>query len=211
MHARSRFSLAAATLAVALAATVVPAATAVATSTNTALASARTATAAFHDPATAKAAGYLPSNECVAVPGLGVMGQHWVNPKYFTTDASTLPPRIRRHCSTYRARPVPASSPSSTSCSTRARRQRRTRTRSTRTDRSSSASTSTASWPATPPACPRTGTCTCGPGSTTRTGCSPSSTPHPRSAADRTRPGHDAHLSGLLRGVRGCDSTAGVG
>jgi len=92
MHARSRFSLAAATLAVALAATVVPAATAVATSTNTALASARTATAAFHDPATAKAAGYLPSNECVAVPGLGVMGQHWVNPKYFTTDASTLTP-----------------------------------------------------------------------------------------------------------------------
>lgn len=45
------------------------------------LAAARAATAAFHDPAAALAAGYLPTKDCVAEPGLGTMGQHWVNPK----------------------------------------------------------------------------------------------------------------------------------
>ena len=39
------------------------------------LAAARAATAAFHDPAVALAAGYLPTDQCV--PG---MGQHWVSP-----------------------------------------------------------------------------------------------------------------------------------
>jgi hypothetical protein len=39
------------------------------------LAEVRAATAPFHDPAAAIAAGYLPSDHCV--PG---MGQHWVNP-----------------------------------------------------------------------------------------------------------------------------------
>ena len=39
------------------------------------LAAARAATAAFHDPAVAIAAGFLPSDHCE--PG---MGQHWVNP-----------------------------------------------------------------------------------------------------------------------------------
>jgi hypothetical protein len=39
------------------------------------LAEARAATAAFHDPVKAIAAGYLPTDHCE--PG---MGQHWVNP-----------------------------------------------------------------------------------------------------------------------------------
>lgn len=56
------------------------------------LAKARAATAAFHDPKKAEAAGYLPTEECVAVPGLGVMGQHWVNPALFTADARQLDP-----------------------------------------------------------------------------------------------------------------------
>lgn len=59
-------------------------------STQSDLATVRSATAAFHDPANAIAAGYLPTADCVAVPGLGVMGQHWVNPGLFTANASTL-------------------------------------------------------------------------------------------------------------------------
>lgn len=54
------------------------------------LAAARAATAAFHDPAAALAAGYLPTEDCVAVPGLGTMGQHWVKPSLFTTKRSDL-------------------------------------------------------------------------------------------------------------------------
>jgi hypothetical protein len=40
------------------------------------LAEVRAATAPFHDPAAAMAAGYLPTDHCV--PG---MGQHWVSPE----------------------------------------------------------------------------------------------------------------------------------
>ena len=54
------------------------------------LAAARAASAAFHDPAAALAAGYLPTEDCVAVPGLGTMGQHWVKPSLFTTKRSDL-------------------------------------------------------------------------------------------------------------------------
>lgn len=53
------------------------------------LAEARAATAAFHDPAKAVAAGYIPTDQCH--PG---MGQHWVNPAYLmagTIDASKPP------------------------------------------------------------------------------------------------------------------------
>jgi hypothetical protein len=57
------------------------------------LADARAATAAFHDPVAAIAAGYLPTDVCVEAPGLGVMGEHWVNPALFTTDPSTLDAR----------------------------------------------------------------------------------------------------------------------
>ncbi|MFN0026223.1 MAG: hypothetical protein ACKV2O_03400 [Acidimicrobiales bacterium] len=38
------------------------------------------ATRAFRDPAAAVAAGYIPSTDCVAAPGLGGMGYHYVNP-----------------------------------------------------------------------------------------------------------------------------------
>jgi len=56
------------------------------------LAEARSATAIYHDPAAAKAAGYLPTDVCVADPNLGVMGQHWVNPALFTTDPAAVDP-----------------------------------------------------------------------------------------------------------------------
>jgi hypothetical protein len=40
----------------------------------------REATRALRDPAAAEAAGYLPSEACAELPGVGGMGQHWVNP-----------------------------------------------------------------------------------------------------------------------------------
>ncbi len=40
----------------------------------------RDATKALRDPAAAQAAGYQPTEACAAVPGVGAMGQHWVNP-----------------------------------------------------------------------------------------------------------------------------------
>jgi hypothetical protein len=42
--------------------------------------SVRKATSRFHSTQQAIAAGYLPTDECVSVPGLGGMGFHWVNP-----------------------------------------------------------------------------------------------------------------------------------
>jgi hypothetical protein len=44
------------------------------------LRSVRQATARFNSTDQAIAAGYLPSNHCVAHPALGGMGYHWVNP-----------------------------------------------------------------------------------------------------------------------------------
>lgn len=40
----------------------------------------REATRELRDPAAAEAAGYLPSPACAEVPGVGGMGQHWINP-----------------------------------------------------------------------------------------------------------------------------------
>lgn len=40
----------------------------------------REATRALRDPAVAEAAGYLPTEECAEAPGMGGMGQHWINP-----------------------------------------------------------------------------------------------------------------------------------
>lgn len=40
----------------------------------------REATRQLRDPAAAEAAGYLPSDECAELPGVGGMGRHWVNP-----------------------------------------------------------------------------------------------------------------------------------
>lgn len=44
------------------------------------LKAARRATARFHSETQALQAGYVPDDHCVAVPGLGGMGFHWVNP-----------------------------------------------------------------------------------------------------------------------------------
>lgn len=44
------------------------------------LKSVRNATSRFHSTTQAIKAGYLPSDECVSVPGLGGMGYHWMNP-----------------------------------------------------------------------------------------------------------------------------------
>lgn len=40
----------------------------------------REATRHFRDPAAAEAAGYVPTDECAFLPGVGGMGRHWVNP-----------------------------------------------------------------------------------------------------------------------------------
>jgi hypothetical protein len=40
----------------------------------------RQATARFHSTVQAVKAGYVPDPHCVAAPGLGTMGHHWVNP-----------------------------------------------------------------------------------------------------------------------------------
>ena len=40
----------------------------------------RKATSRFHSTTQAIAAGYMPDDHCVSVPGLGGMGFHWVNP-----------------------------------------------------------------------------------------------------------------------------------
>src|SRR5688572_9618549 len=39
----------------------------------------RRATARFHSTTLALAAGYVRDNHCVAIPGVGGMGYHWVN------------------------------------------------------------------------------------------------------------------------------------
>ena len=45
------------------------------------LQSVKNATSRFHSTTQATRAEYIPSDECVSVPGLGGMGFHWVNPK----------------------------------------------------------------------------------------------------------------------------------
>jgi hypothetical protein len=52
----------------------------------------RRATARFHDIATAEAAGYVPFRDvkgisCIAEPGMGAMGVHYVNPKLIANPA----------------------------------------------------------------------------------------------------------------------------
>ncbi len=43
------------------------------------LAESRRATKQFHDPAAAEVAGYVDTEECVGIPGVGAMGVHYVN------------------------------------------------------------------------------------------------------------------------------------
>ncbi|HEV2092400.1 MAG TPA: hypothetical protein VGR18_04455 [Rubrobacter sp.] len=47
---------------------------------NKGLAQVRQATAKYHEASNALADGYLPTEHCVAVPGVGGMGYHYVNP-----------------------------------------------------------------------------------------------------------------------------------
>ena len=47
---------------------------------NKGLAQVRQATAKYHEAINALADGYLPTEHCVAVPGVGGMGYHYVNP-----------------------------------------------------------------------------------------------------------------------------------
>jgi hypothetical protein len=61
---------------VAAAVTVPVAAASADSGANRQLAQARAATAQFHNVDTARAAGYLPDEHCVEVPGLGAMGFH---------------------------------------------------------------------------------------------------------------------------------------
>jgi len=61
---------------VAAAVTVPVAAASADSGANRQLAEARAATAQFHNVDTARAAGYLPAEHCVEVPGLGLMGFH---------------------------------------------------------------------------------------------------------------------------------------
>lgn len=56
------------------------------------LAQVRAATARFHDVAVATAEGYVPAGQCEEVPGLGVMGVHYVNPA-LVEDAVVDPAR----------------------------------------------------------------------------------------------------------------------
>lgn len=56
-------------------------------STLQSLAEARQASARYHDPAAAIADGYIPTTDCVEVPGLGGMGQHWIHPGRFADPA----------------------------------------------------------------------------------------------------------------------------
>lgn len=56
------------------------------------IAAVRAATARYHDPANAIADGYVPTEDCVSVPGVGTMGQHWVNFGLFDTTIELTRP-----------------------------------------------------------------------------------------------------------------------
>lgn len=56
------------------------------------LAAVRAATARFHSTTQALKAGYQPNTHCVAVPGLGGMGYHWVNPSLIDPFFEPLQP-----------------------------------------------------------------------------------------------------------------------
>ncbi|MGF1669552.1 MAG: hypothetical protein ACFCU6_03820 [Balneolaceae bacterium] len=47
------------------------------------LAEVRRLTASYHDNTKAEAAGYLPTDDCVELTGVGAMGYHFVNPLFF--------------------------------------------------------------------------------------------------------------------------------
>lgn len=70
----------AATVGLTLAAVVPSAAAAASSQRNQDLAAVRAATAKYHNEAVAIEDGYIPTDACVAVPGVGAMGYHYFNP-----------------------------------------------------------------------------------------------------------------------------------
>lgn len=60
------------------------------TGLNQQLAQVRQATARYHDVSAAIADGYVPTDHCLAVPELGTMGYHYVNPQ-LASDATLDP------------------------------------------------------------------------------------------------------------------------
>ncbi len=58
------------------------------------LAAIRRATAEFHNVGEAVAAGYLPTEQCISVPGLGTMGYHYVNPMLIDGVVDVLRPEV---------------------------------------------------------------------------------------------------------------------
>ena len=58
------------------------------------LQSVRAATAKFHSTTQAVAAGYVPDEHCVSVPGLGGMGYHWANPTLVDPVHDPLKPEV---------------------------------------------------------------------------------------------------------------------
>ncbi|HEX4958877.1 MAG TPA: hypothetical protein VFV46_11915 [Lacibacter sp.] len=52
------------------------------------------ATARFHSTKQAMNAGYVPDDHCVAVPGVGGMGYHWVNPELVDPVFELLKPEV---------------------------------------------------------------------------------------------------------------------
>jgi hypothetical protein len=54
----------------------------------------RQATARFNSTTQAEKAGYLVDTHCVAVPGLGGMGYHWVNPDFVDAVFDPLQPEV---------------------------------------------------------------------------------------------------------------------
>lgn len=58
------------------------------------LAAVRAATAKYHDVSVAIADGYLPTDECAELPGVGGMGYHYVNPALFGMALDPLRPAI---------------------------------------------------------------------------------------------------------------------
>jgi len=59
-----------------------------------AVAEARAATARFQRPEAAVAAGYLPTDECVDLPGVGGMGYHYLNPALLADGTDHANPEV---------------------------------------------------------------------------------------------------------------------
>jgi hypothetical protein len=54
----------------------------------------RQATARFHSKTQALRAGYVPTDHCVAIPGVGGMGYHWLNPSLVDEVFDPLQPEV---------------------------------------------------------------------------------------------------------------------